>query len=170
MDRSIVPEHYPPAAVVAGGGKSPSSSGRGFFRAVGALAELFKVAKSAAARDHQGPCRARFLSAIVATTPRATPGAFTIDWSANSGPISCSWTWIQFPCGVWTQQGSKLVGTGVVGNQANQGSVALSGDGNTAIVGGNADNGGTGAAWVFTRSAGVWAQQGDKLVGAGGVG
>jgi hypothetical protein len=72
--------------------------------------------------------------------------------------------------GVWSQQGSKLVGTGVVGNQANQGSVALSGDGNTAIVGGNADNGGTGAAWVFTRSAGVWAQQGDKLVGAGGVG
>jgi hypothetical protein len=38
-----------------------------------------------------------------------------------------------------TQQGSKLVGTGALG--AAQGiSVALSGDGNTAIVGGPGDN------------------------------
>ena len=40
----------------------------------------------------------------------------------------------------WTQQGSKLVGTGAIGD-ANQGSsVALSGDGNTALVGGYYDN------------------------------
>jgi hypothetical protein len=72
--------------------------------------------------------------------------------------------------GVWTQQGSKLVGSGAVG-QAQQGySVALSGDGNTAIVGGYTDNSGTGAAWVYTRSNGVWTQQGSKLVGAGAVG
>ena len=49
-------------------------------------------------------------------------------------------------------------------------SVALSADGNTAIVGGWSDNRKTGAAWVFTRSDGVWAQQGNKLVGAGAVG
>ena len=48
--------------------------------------------------------------------------------------------------------------------------MALSGDGNTAIIGGSLDNGGTGAAWVFTRSGGVWTQQGGKLVGAGDVG
>jgi hypothetical protein len=30
-------------------------------------------------------------------------------------------------------------------------SVSLSGDGNTAIVGGPADNGGVGAAWVYTQ-------------------
>jgi hypothetical protein len=72
--------------------------------------------------------------------------------------------------GVWTQQGTKLVGTGGVG-QINQGfSVALSGDGNTAIVGGNADNSAAGAAWVYTRSNGVWTQQGGKLVGTGAVG
>jgi hypothetical protein len=42
--------------------------------------------------------------------------------------------------GVWTEQGNKLVGTGAV-NPAYQGySVALSGDGNTAIVGGYSDN------------------------------
>ena len=73
--------------------------------------------------------------------------------------------------GVWTQQGNKLVGTGAVGNPAGQGqSVALSADGNTAIVGGIGDNERAGAAWVFTRSNGVWTQQGNKLVGTGAVG
>jgi hypothetical protein len=43
--------------------------------------------------------------------------------------------------------------------------VALSSDGNTALVGGANDNNGAGAAWVFTRSGGVWSQQGSKLVG-----
>ena len=64
--------------------------------------------------------------------------------------------------GVWTQQGSKLVGAGAVGAAA-QGSVALSADGNTAVIGGEADNHFSGAAWVFTRSGGVWAQQGSKI-------
>ncbi|MBZ5587017.1 MAG: hypothetical protein LAO05_00460 [Acidobacteriia bacterium] len=68
---------------------------------------------------------------------------------------------------VWTQQGSKLVGTGAIGPAAEGGSVALSADGNTAIVGGSKDNGGSGAAWVFTRSGGEWTQQGSKLVGIG---
>jgi hypothetical protein len=53
---------------------------------------------------------------------------------------------------VWTQQGSKLVGTGAVGAAAFQGSsVALSADDGTAIVGGIADNSYTGAAWVFVQ-------------------
>ena len=46
-------------------------------------------------------------------------------------------------------------------------SVALSGDGNTAAVGGPADGNGTGATWIFTRSGGVWSQQGAKLAAAG---
>ena len=58
----------------------------------------------------------------------------------------------------FTQQGTKLIGTGAVGN-ANQGfSVAVSADGNTAVVGGASDNAGAGAAWVYTRSGGVWSQ------------
>ena len=72
--------------------------------------------------------------------------------------------------GVWTQQGSKLVGTGAVGSAGQGCSVALSADGNTAIVGGPFDNSNAGAAWVFTRSGGVWTQQGNKLVGTGAVG
>jgi hypothetical protein len=48
-------------------------------------------------------------------------------------------------------------------DQGQGSSVALSADGNTAILGGS-------AAWVFTRSGGVWTQHGSKLVGAGAVG
>jgi hypothetical protein len=69
--------------------------------------------------------------------------------------------------GVWTQQGSKLVGTGGLPEPKQGGSVALSADGNTAIIGGNYDNLYVGAAWVFTRSNGVWTQLGNKLVGTG---
>jgi antibiotic biosynthesis monooxygenase (ABM) superfamily enzyme len=72
--------------------------------------------------------------------------------------------------GIWTQQGNKLVGSGAVGNARQGASVALSDEGNTAIVGGSFDNWNTGAAWVFTRSKGVWTQQRSKLVGAGAVG
>ena len=71
--------------------------------------------------------------------------------------------------GVWTQQGAKLVGAGAVGI-ALQGAVALSADGNTAIVGGPRDNGNVGAVWVYTRAGGVWSKQGSKLVGTGAAG
>src|SRR5262245_34377039 len=67
----------------------------------------------------------------------------------------------------FVQQGPKLLGNGTVGGAQLGASVALSADGNTAIVGGNHDNNSVGAAWVFIRSNGVWAQQGAKLVGSG---
>jgi hypothetical protein len=70
----------------------------------------------------------------------------------------------------WTQQGSKLVGTGAVGNAYQGSSVSLSADGNTVIIGGNNDNNGKGAAWIFTRNGTKWIQQGSKLVGNGAVG
>jgi hypothetical protein len=71
----------------------------------------------------------------------------------------------------WTQQ-AKLVGAdeanvapgGYFGTGA-----SLSADGNTAVVGGYFDNYGVGAAFVFTRVNGVWAQQGSKLIGTGGT-
>ncbi len=65
----------------------------------------------------------------------------------------------------WAQQGSKLVGTGGIGNTEQGQSVSLSADGNTAIIGGPGDNGTVGAIWVFTRSGGTWSQQGSKVVG-----
>ena len=90
--------------------------------------------------------------------------------SQNDGStLGAAWVFTRSG-GVWTQQGGKLVGTGAVGNHIYQGlSVGLSADGNTALVGGHGDDTYVGAAWVFTRTAGVWTQQGDKLVGAGVV-
>jgi hypothetical protein len=67
--------------------------------------------------------------------------------------------------GAWSQQGDKLIGTDSAGRASQGTSVAISNDGNTAVVGGPYDNLSAGAAWVFTRSGGVWSQQGDKLVG-----
>jgi hypothetical protein len=68
------------------------------------------------------------------------------------------------------QQGTKLQGNDAVG-AANQGaSVALSADGNTAIVGAPGDNSGFGAAWIFSRNGSTWSQQGTKLVGSGAAG
>jgi VCBS repeat protein len=83
----------------------------------------------------------------------------------NSG-FGAAWVFTRSG-GVWTQQGSKLAAIGGVGASGLGSSVALSGEGNTAIFGGPNDNSGAGAAWVFTRSGGVWTQLGDKLVGAG---
>ncbi len=70
----------------------------------------------------------------------------------------------------WTQQGSKLTGSGETGAGRFGASVALSDDGNTALIGGYADNASTGAAWVFTRSGVSWTQQGSKLTGSGETG
>jgi len=72
--------------------------------------------------------------------------------------------------GTWSLQGGKLIGTGGIGTSRQGTAVALSADGNIAISGGGTDNGGIGAAWIFKRSNGTWAQQGDKLVGSSPVG
>ena len=44
-------------------------------------------------------------------------------------------------------------------------SVAVSADGDTALVGTRRSHGAAGAVWVFVRSDGVWTQQGPALVG-----
>jgi hypothetical protein len=71
---------------------------------------------------------------------------------------------------IWKQQGPQLIGSGAEGAALQGLSVALSADGNTAIIGGPKDNFSYGAAWIFTRKGGTWMQQGSKLVGSGGVG
>jgi hypothetical protein len=70
----------------------------------------------------------------------------------------------------WTQQGPKLVGSDAAGDASQGSGVALSADGNTALIGGFYDDNGVGAAWMFTRSGSTWTQQGPKLVGKGAVG
>jgi hypothetical protein len=89
--------------------------------------------------------------------------------SSDSNNIGASWIFVRTGS-VWSQQGSKLVGSGYLGTQILQGAaVSLSADGNTAIVGGPADNDSLvlGATWVFTRDGGTWTQPIPKLIGNG---
>jgi FG-GAP repeat len=98
-----------------------------------------------------------------------------IGGSSDNGGTGAVWVFTRSGS-TWTQQGEKLVGdctsgcahegTGETGEGKFGTSVALAEDGDTALIGGPADNGGKGAAWVFTRSGGVWSQQGQKLTGS----
>ena len=65
--------------------------------------------------------------------------------------------------GDWVQQGNKLVGSNATAGAQQGYSVSLSYDGNTALIGGLANNADFGATWVFTRSEEVWYQQGNYL-------
>jgi len=67
----------------------------------------------------------------------------------------------------WSQQGSKLTGSGEVGAGNFGTAVALSRDGNTALIGAFGDTSNVGAAFVFTHSGTTWSQQGSKLTGSG---
>jgi hypothetical protein len=102
--------------------------------------------------------------------------------SGDNGGIGAVWVFTRSPASfnhpaAWTQQ-AKLVGTGAIGAARQGTSVTLSADGNTALAGGPSDNfscgrfgcSSIGAAWLFTRSNGVWAQQGNKLIGTGAIG
>lgn len=111
-----------------------------------------------------GAARQGLQVALSADGNTAIVGGFTDN--SNKG---AAWIFIR-SSGVWTQQGSKLVGTGAVGNALQGQAVAISADGNTVLIGGNPDNSNAGATWVFTRADGVWSQEGSKLVGTGAVG
>ena len=102
--------------------------------------------------------------AISADGNTAVVGGF-----ADNNSLGAAWVFSRSN-GIWSQQGNKLVGTGAIGNDDQGYSVSISADGNTVLVGGVSDNGEVGAAWVFIRSNGTWAQQGIKLVGSGSIG
>jgi hypothetical protein len=96
----------------------------------------------------------------------------------DDGGIGAAWVFARSGVaagGTWAQQGVKLTGGGEESGEGEFGqSVALSAEGDTALIGGYHDDSGDGAAWVFARSGSgadaSWAQQGTKLTGAGEVG
>lgn len=85
----------------------------------------------------------------------------------NDG-IGCVYIFVESG-GIWIQQ-AQLIGLNYIGTPGQGNCVALNQDGNTLAFGGSNDNDGIGAVWVFTRAAGTWAQQGDKIVGQGYIG
>jgi hypothetical protein len=79
----------------------------------------------------------------------------------NSG-VGAAWVFTRTGS-KWIQQGSKLVGRGESGDGGFGVAVAVSADGNIAVIGGSGDRQGTGAAWIFTRSHSQWTQRSMKL-------
>ena len=82
---------------------------------------------------------------------------------AGGAAPGAAWVWVRSG-GEWKEQ-EKLVSAKASSGAQFGGSMALSSDGNTALIGGHADEGTNGAAWVYTRSAGKWKEQ-EKLVSA----
>lgn len=79
----------------------------------------------------------------------------------NDGATGGAWIFVRNGTN-WTQQGPKLFGTDGIG--AKQGSsVALSADGNIAILSGWGGGAAARGVWIFKRTNGVWAQLGNKI-------
>ncbi len=99
----------------------------------------------------------------------ADGGTVVVGGPGDDSGLGATWVFTRSN-GVWSQQGAKLVASDAVGPAQQGSAVAISADGNTAVVGGPGDNSGLGATWVFTRSNGLWSQQGAKLVGSVAIG
>ena len=81
----------------------------------------------------------------------------------DDGNVGAAWVFSSSGS-TWSQQGPKLTGSGEAGTGAFGYSVALSADGDTALIEGDNDDGAAfGAAWLFARAAGSWAQQDGKI-------
>jgi hypothetical protein len=90
--------------------------------------------------------------------------------SSTSDGSSIGAAWVFTRSGeTWSQQGEKLTGSGETGKGEFGAGVALSGDGNTALIGARRDHANAGAAYVFVRSGGVWTQS-ERITGSGEVG
>jgi hypothetical protein len=147
------------ATAIVGGPGDNSTAGAAWVFALGGSVKL-PLGSGAVGDARQGTS-----VALSADGNTAIVGGYT-----DNSYAGAAWVFTQSG-GVWTQQGSKLFGVGAVGIAQQGESVALSADGNTAMVGGPFDSSGAGAAWVFTRSGGVWTAGGTKLpLGTGAVG
>ena len=111
------------------------------------------------ASDEQGPIGARFGQSVALSADGSTA---LIGGEDDQDSVGAAWVFDRSGS-TWTQQGPKLTARDESGPGSFGQSVALSGDGNTALIGGLGDNGGVGAAWVFASSGGTWTQQGSKL-------
>ena len=121
--------------------------------------ELTQQGPKLAATSETGTGKLGRSTAISATGDTALVGA-----PGDNGSVGAAFVYTRSGS-TWTQQ-AELTATGETGAGLLGESVALSADGNTAVVGAPADSTKAGAAWVFTRSGSTWTQ-GPKLTGSG---
>jgi hypothetical protein len=86
----------------------------------------------------------------------------------DNGQVGATWIFTRSGS-TWTQQGSKLVGTGATGSSWQGYDTELSSDGNVLLIGGPFDNSFAGAIWMFTRTGTTWTQIGSKVVNGAGT-
>ncbi len=167
---------------------------RAALAAAATLALLLSLAGASAAAAHAPPAVAAALQeeSKLTSEPGSTATAFgfsvAVSGDGNTALVGTRrthsaagavWVFVRSD-GVWTQQGPALVGGEEAEGSEGGGcaspeaegpecsfgrSVALSADGDTALIGGANDDGGRGAAWVFTRKGSTWSQQGGELLG-----
>ena len=166
---------------IPGEGSSVAMSADGNTALIGAAGDNYDTgavwvfARSGSGWTQQGPklvgtgAVSPFVSQGSALAISADGNTFIVGANGDNNSTGAAWIFTR-TASSWSQQGTKLVGTGAAAAANQSFSVAISADGNTVILGRPLDNQGAGAAWVFTRSGGVWSQQGDKLTGAGAVG
>jgi hypothetical protein len=70
----------------------------------------------------------------------------------------------------YRQHGSKLTPAGATAGGAFGTSLALAGNGATAVIGAAGDNHAAGAAWIFSRSGSHWTQQAERLTAPDAIG
>jgi FG-GAP repeat len=113
----------------------------------------------------------RQLGASVAIS--ADGGTILAGAPVDDEDVGTAWVYTRSGSG-WKRQGGALAPAPTTVTVQFGGSVSLSGSGNTALVGGAANNGdvGRGAVWVFTRDGSTWTQDGRPLTARGekGVG
>jgi hypothetical protein len=89
-------------------------------------------------------------------------------WNDDRG-VGAAWVFRRSGS-TWTQQGQKLTANDERGAGAFGGAVALSANGDTALIGAEQDNNDLGAAWIFTNAGSSWSQHGPKLTASGETG
>ena len=135
-----------------------------FFSSYLARAEFAQQGPKLVANDAIGAANQGWSVAISSDGNTAIVGGY-----ADNSNIGAAWVFTRLGS-TWSQQGPKLTGAGESGEGGFGTSVALSADGNTALIGAPGDNFRKGAAWVFTRTGSTWTQQGGKLTGGGEIG
>jgi IPT/TIG domain/FG-GAP repeat len=115
------------------------------------------VGQKLTARDEAGSAAFGFSVALSASGSTALVGGHGD--SRHKGAV-----WVFERSGsTWRQQGKKLTGGREIGAGWFGRSVALSAEGDVALIGGPQDRRGLGAIWFFERSRSSWRQQ-DKLI------
>src|SRR5207302_1518959 len=91
----------------------------------------------------------------------------------GKGGLGAAWVFTREGT-TWSEQATLTGNEEIGGGELGRWGVALSFDGNTALVGGPSDNAKVGAAWVFAREGTTWSQQakltGNEEIGAGRFG